>query len=305
MAQLLPLNFQWRNQMKHNPRSVLVIDQDSDWLKFCTDSLSVNDLNIITFHNLQEAMHFLSKDFRVEIDLMLVGAEFIGNDETGLEIISQAIKEREHLIVILLFALDPPLESLRIAFQSGVNDCVRKPFNEDSLFAIIDQALAEQRINLLASKEQIIPNSILIVDDDDSWLSTMVSNLPPIEHVDIATSYQLAIEKIKLQKFDIVVSDLRLNDNDDRDLKGLDLIRNIRKHDQLTNTFTAIIIVSAYGTPSLIRDSYRKFQINYFFNKKYLSIKKYKESINGALTYNQNKNIPRGIENGNSKNIDN
>ena len=36
--------------MKHNPRSVLVIDQDSDWLKFCTDSLSVNDLNIINKH---------------------------------------------------------------------------------------------------------------------------------------------------------------------------------------------------------------------------------------------------------------
>jgi len=269
--------------MKTDKKSILIIDQEPEWGGFFSDALKANDLIVHSASRIEDAISFLSTESGSKPDLILVDATFVEKDENGITSLIRIAKDQKKPVIIL-FATEPTNQKLRNSFQLGVSDCVRRPVNEDSLLMIVNQALARSRLEMIKLTEPVRPSSVLIVDDDDDWLTTMVSNLPPMEHVEIATNYMAAVEKINKHEFSLVISDLRLNDSDDRDMRGVDLIKNIRKQDKECSKFTPIIVVSAYGTPALIRDSYKKYQISYFFDKKYLSLMKYKESVLGALT---------------------
>jgi CheY-like chemotaxis protein len=122
-----------------------------------------------------------------------------------------------------------------------------------------------------------------VIDDDNDWLVSLEKYLPPVDSVLRATDYHTAVQQLSLQSFDLVVVDLRLVDADDSNFQGMDLIRLIREQDRQRGKFTQIVVVSAFGTPEHIRESYRTFNIYYYFDKRYFSPSKYRDSIAEAL----------------------
>lgn len=186
--------------------------------------------------------------------------------------------------VIVVFPTELTPERARKAFKMGVADCVNKPYDEDGLLALIELMFAEHRITI--AHEPSSPKeatSVLIVDDDTDWRTTLIDYLPPIKTIEQATDYSTALAIIEHQSFDCIVVDLRLIDAEEGNFDGMNLIRKIRIKDKERHAFTQILIVSAYGMPEHIREAFRDYNIFYYFDKRYLSLSKYRNVIMEAL----------------------
>jgi len=82
--------------------------------------------------------------------------------------------------------------------------------------------------------------NILMVDDDEDLLeilSESLKTLPNISNVDTVFSVDLAIDKIKTNNYDLIITDIRMPEKN-----GLDLILHFRK----INYSGKIIVMSAY-----------------------------------------------------------
>jgi len=74
---------------------------------------------------------------------------------------------------------------------------------------------------------------ILIVDDQDGWLECIAGVLGKIEcSVDFAKTFNEAQTKLKNEHFDLSIIDMRLREQDEYDVQGIDLLQwiyNVRK----------------------------------------------------------------------------
>jgi DNA-binding response OmpR family regulator len=90
--------------------------------------------------------------------------------------------------------------------------------------------------------------SILLVDDDKSWLEFNVFSLKKFNFkIFTATSLQEALQKLQNQAYDIAVLDLRLVDDDQNNFDGIEIIKRLRK----TNATTRILVKSGFLTPDI------------------------------------------------------
>ena len=82
--------------------------------------------------------------------------------------------------------------------------------------------------------------NVLLVDDEKNVLQTMAALLQKSGyHLDTVTIGASAIDKMKVQYYDLVVTDLRLKDMD-----GMDVLRAAKE----INPMTEVIVLTGYGT---------------------------------------------------------
>jgi CheY-like chemotaxis protein len=151
------------------------------------------------------------------------------------------------------------------------------------LLALVEQMLADRRVSTTKTSSARASTNVLIVEDNDDWRADLVRYLPPVDRITTAADYPTAAEMVNGHPFDLAIIDLRLVDSDDDDFQGMNLMRLIREKDKERGSFTQMIIVSAYGTTEHIRQAYKDYGTYYYFDKRYLSPAKYRESVRVAL----------------------
>ncbi len=91
--------------------------------------------------------------------------------------------------------------------------------------------------------------SILLVDDDQPLADSMASWLAEQSHR-VDTAYSIASAKLRMQQtsYDLVITDLRLGDED-----GFDLLHHVRQH----HPQTSVVVVTGYATPNTAIEAVR------------------------------------------------
>jgi len=102
---------------------------------------------------------------------------------------------------------------------------------------------------------------ILIVDDQELYLNSLAFALQKYFEVSVATSKDKALEKLK-SPFDIVLIDIRLDENDDNNTDGLKLLEWIKMNQPEANVF----MMSAYREFSYAEESLN-LGARHFFRK--------------------------------------
>jgi DNA-binding NtrC family response regulator len=268
-------------------KAILAIDSESSWLEFCEETLREHSYAVITALTPLAARDLLSGRWHDQVVLVLIDIKSLLDETafvTELTALPSDAASSQPCAVVALFSTDLTPNKTRIAFKLGVADCVSKPYDESALLALVEQMLADCRF---ASDRTGAPldlsGTVLVVDDDDDWLASLTQALPANTHYETAQTYAEASGKIAARRFDLVVCDLRLVDDESNNFEGMGLIRGLRVQDQARGASTPVIIVSAFGTPEHIRESYRDFKIYYFFDKRYFAPPKYHDVALEAL----------------------
>ena len=268
-------------------KDILAIDSESSWLQFCEETLRAHGYVVITAPTSAAARTLLSGRGKSQVTLILMDIKSILDEPAFVtEVITPPAEAAPALpcSVVALFSTDLTPNKTREAFKLGVSDCVSKPYDESALLALVEQMFADCRFN---SDRMSTPLSrsgtVLVIDDDEDWLASLTDALPAHMQYETAATYTEASQKIATQRFDLVVCDLRLVDDESNNCEGMSLIRDLRAQDQARGGLTQVIIVSAFGTPEQIRQSYRDFQIYYFFDKRYFAPPKYHDVTQEAL----------------------
>jgi len=96
---------------------------------------------------------------------------------------------------------------------------------------------------------------ILIVDDDEIFLDKMKKNLTLDDHiVTTATSGEIALQKLDKQKFDLILSDLKMPG-----LSGVEFLKTIRGR----GIDTILIMITGYGTIETAVEAMKKGAYDY------------------------------------------
>lgn len=91
---------------------------------------------------------------------------------------------------------------------------------------------------------------ILVVDDLDDWRKTLGGLL--IEEgykVEVADSYNKAVQLLQSQKIDLAILDVRLDETDENNTQGLDLAAEIKRRWTSVKT----IVITGYDSPDIVR----------------------------------------------------
>ncbi len=91
---------------------------------------------------------------------------------------------------------------------------------------------------------------ILIVDDQSTILASLSYILRKIATVIPSESLKEAQNALSKDKFDLVISDLRLTGTDGKE--GLELLRHVRE----TSPETKVIIMTGYGNDAVKKEAY-------------------------------------------------
>ena len=94
---------------------------------------------------------------------------------------------------------------------------------------------------------------ILIVDDEELIVMPMRKYFEGLRYdVDTALELDTARALIQGTAYDLVIADLRLTGSGD--VEGLDIVSEVQRRSESTR----IILLSAYGTPEIERESYAR-----------------------------------------------
>jgi DNA-binding NtrC family response regulator len=105
---------------------------------------------------------------------------------------------------------------------------------------------------------------VLIVEDLRDWREIFSGWLD--EHAianDTASDYDEALNLIQARPYDMYVLDLRLEDRNPADYRGMDLLRLIRK----AQPDVPIIIATGYPTPEIEREALQEHHVLSFLTK--------------------------------------
>lgn len=97
--------------------------------------------------------------------------------------------------------------------------------------------------------DEQIKKTILIVDDERRWRELFVELLEDEFDVTEVATHDEAQAKIDNQNppFNVLVTDIRLNDEDKGNEKGLFLVANLKKSGKLTK----VVVVTGYHSPRI------------------------------------------------------
>jgi DNA-binding NtrC family response regulator len=264
-------------------RSILVIDSDLSWLDFSVATLRANGYDAHAMTAARAAREPLEAAAATDVALVLLDIGSLEQDTRLIEKMLQSPNAAGRSVVVV-FPTELTPTRARLAFGLGAADCVSKPYDQNALLALVEQMLADHRLATASARPQTrSPSSVLVVEDNEDWREDLVRYLPPVEEVVTASDLQTAVDLVALRPFGVVVVDLRLVDADDKNIEGMALMRLVREKDRERGSHTHIVVVSAFGTPVDIREAYRSFDIDYYFDKRYLSPSRYRNLVRRAL----------------------
>jgi len=110
---------------------------------------------------------------------------------------------------------------------------------------------------------------ILIVDDDSQWIKLLTDLLESADYVvEKALSVEGAHDKLLGESYEAIIVDLLLgSEAESHRFGGFELLKGIRWLRSVPGRQGPAIVVSAYGTPRIVRWIFKKFGAFDFFDK--------------------------------------
>ncbi|MBD5769527.1 response regulator [Marinomonas colpomeniae] len=140
---------------------ILVVDDDSEILRFLTDFLQENEFETFSQNNGENVLEEIEKN---EIDLLIIDLKLAGMN--GLDI-SKKVAARYDIPIIMISGVNDDIEKI-VGLESGLDDFIDKPFNPRLLLARIRSRLRRSNIT---QKDQNIDQEPLreVINSDLSF----------------------------------------------------------------------------------------------------------------------------------------
>jgi CheY-like chemotaxis protein len=135
---------------------------------------------------------------------------------------------------------------------------------------------------------------ILVIDDSAEWCASLVEYLERAGfQAEAVSSADAAIHSLEERLYHLVVLDIRLDSANTSDIKGFDLLYELKQR-RLTEAIK-VIILSAHGTREQMRAAFRDYEVADFLAKDEFSEPLFIESVRNAFHRQVHVNLDLGI----------
>ncbi|MGB8656736.1 MAG: response regulator [Candidatus Zixiibacteriota bacterium] len=216
---------------KGAPR-VLVVDDDERIRTLLVDTLSALGYNSLGVKNGEEALSLLETE---KLDLVITDVRM--PKVNGLSLLRN-VKARYPLVPVLIITGYDFGHSKDQAMEGGADGFLAKPFRIGKIEELIQKALG---IKATPSGEKPYRlKKILVVDDDHELRNMLLEVLGSLDYFSIGVEDgEKALNQLKIQDFDLVISDIRMPNVD-----GLTLLKSIK------DTIPELPVIMITGFPS-------------------------------------------------------
>jgi DNA-binding response OmpR family regulator len=209
-------------------RSILIIDDDITIRKLIRHHLKLNNFIPFEAEDSNQAFDILKEE---KIDLVLSDVTMEGMD--GFAFCQKVRENEKHRFLPFIFVTAKnTLEDKSKAIESGGDDIITKPFDIKELIlktqALIRRSDIYRNYGLKRSLEKSfddIPAKVLFVDDDPSMAKLFKYNLDKAGFdCRLASTVDEAMQSIKKEHPDIIVSDIMMPKTDGFEFRKMILI---------------------------------------------------------------------------------
>jgi len=194
--------------------SILVIDDERLIRTLLSETLAALGYTTLTAEDFESAVSVLkSENVDVVItDIMLPG-------KSGIELIKLVKKEYPKTPILAISGRNIPRQKV---MDAGANGFLPKPFRIGVVEEMIQSTLMQQdikRAHPLQGRKKI-----LVVDDEKDVVSTLIESLDALGYqADGAVNGKQALKMIINEKYDLVITDIRMPDKN-----GIELLKDIK-----------------------------------------------------------------------------
>src|SRR6188472_2624508 len=133
------------------PAKILVADDEQNLRRVLTALLRREGHDVLQAANGVEAIEHIGQVDVVITDLRMPGAD-------GMEVLRTASKLHPHVPVIMITAYGSVGQAVE-AIKAGAFDYIEKPFEQDSIRAIVEKAIKQAAANQIAPRSTLYPPS--------------------------------------------------------------------------------------------------------------------------------------------------
>jgi CheY-like chemotaxis protein len=224
---------------------ILAVDDEQGICNLIKDAFAPIGFTVLSANNGQDALRIVNKEKPrlVFLDIRMMGM-------SGLEVLRE-IKTIDRTIKVVMLTVMADEATKRKAKELGADDFVTKPFMSEHLEEVARKEIAE-----LMKERQIEKPKILVVDDEEDVRTRLVNLIA--RHfsceVDKAANGQEALQKLKNNKFDLVVMDIKMPG-----LSGIDVIREAIKFTPQTQ----FLAISGYDSNEVADEALRAGAVDF------------------------------------------
>lgn len=216
---------------------ILAVDDEPGICRLIEKTFAPIGFTVLSAYNGKDALAIVKKE-----DPKLIFLDVRMPIMSGLEVLKE-IKSIDPSAKVVMLTVATDEETKQKAMELGADDYVTKPFMSDHL-----EDVARKEISELLKEKCVEEPRILVVDDEEEvreHMSKLISNHFACK-IDTASNGREALDKIKKDKFDLVVLDIRMPG-----LSGIDVIKEAVKF----TPETKILAVSAYDSQDVANEA--------------------------------------------------
>jgi len=196
--------------------TVLVVDDEDRIRSLLMDTLSALGYHALGAKNGEEALSLLETE---KLDLVITDVRM--PKMNGLSLLKN-IKGRNPLLPVIIITGYNFTYTKDQAMESGADGFLAKPFRIGKIEELMRKALG---IKTTTGEKLYRLKKILVVDDDDQLRNMLLEILSSLDYFPIGVENgEQALNQLRIQDFDLVVSDIRMPKMD-----GLSLLKNIKR----------------------------------------------------------------------------
>jgi len=224
---------------------ILAVDDEPGICRLIKETFSPIGFTVLTATSGQEALSLVKKENPklVFLDIRMLGM-------SGLDVLKE-IKAYDKSIKVVMLTVANDTVTRAKALELGADQYITKPFMSDHLEEVARQEIAE-----LLKERHVEEPRILVVDDEEDVRERMSELI--LRHfackVDTAANGREALDKLRKDKFDLVVLDIRMPG-----LSGIDVIKEAAKF----TPETKILAVSAYDSQDVANEAIKYGAIDF------------------------------------------
>jgi DNA-binding NtrC family response regulator len=218
---------------------ILAVDDEQGMCIIIKETFAPMGFTVLAANNAEDAIRIVKREKPklIFLDIRMHG-------KSGLEVLKEtkAIDKSIRVVMLTVVADEATKQKAR---ELGADDFVTKPFMSEHLEAVARKEIAE------LMKELQVPKPRILVVDDEEEVRTHLGNLIARHfacELDRASNGQEALEKLRTNKFDVVVLDIKMPG-----LSGIDVIKEAVKF----TPETKFLAVSAYDSTDIADEALR------------------------------------------------